>query len=94
MSAAQRLLNVKCSQKMNPNQKKIPMVEFAVVKFEPVILESKRNFFPRKWKILRAGSEGVRLLGPRVQSFRPSPPRSLKNSTKRPVCESEMQSRI
>ena len=53
-----------------------------------------RNGFAREWKILRAGSEGVRLYGPLVQSFRPRPPRLVKNSAKRPVCESEMQSRI
>src|SRR6267378_7607853 len=54
---------------------------------------TRRDDFARGWKILRAGSEGVRSLGPLVQSLRPRPPGSLKNSAKRPVCESEMQSR-
>jgi len=69
---------------MNRSQKKILIVEFAEVKFEPVILESKRNFFPRKWKILRAGSEGVRLLGPRVQSFRATPATFAEEKHKTP----------
>jgi len=34
----------------------------------------RRDDFARGWKILRAGSEGVRSLGPLVQSFRPRPP--------------------
>ncbi len=38
----------------------------------------------RERKILRAGSEGVSSFGPLVQSFRPRPPRSLKNRAKRP----------
>ena len=54
---------------------------------------SRRNAFAREWEILRAGSEGVRLYGPLVQSFQPRPPRSLKNSPKRAADESEMQSR-
>ena len=54
---------------------------------------SKHEGFARKWEILRAGSEGVSSFGPLVQSFRPCPPRSLTNSEKRPVCESELQSR-
>jgi len=68
---------------MNPSQKKKLMVEFAEVKFEPVILKSRRDDFAWEWKILRAGSEGVRLFGPLVQSFRPRPPRSLTSSAKR-----------
>jgi hypothetical protein len=81
-------------KKMNPGQKKILMVEFAEVKFEPVILKSKRDDFAGGWRILRAGLEGVRLYGPLVQSFRPRPQRSLKNSPKRAADEPEMQSRI
>src|SRR5258705_8988 len=55
---------------------------------------TRRNGLAREWKILRAGSEGVRLYGAIVQSFRPRPPRLVKNSAKRPACETEMQSRI
>ncbi len=55
---------------------------------------TRRNGFALEWKILRAGSEGARLYGPLVRSFRPRPPRLVKNSAKRPVCETEMQSRI
>ena len=54
---------------------------------------TKRNDFAREWKILRAGSEGVSSFGPLVQSFRPRPPRSLKNGAKRPAGESEMEPR-
>jgi len=54
---------------------------------------TKRNDFAREWKILRAGSEGVSSFGPLVQSFRPRSPRLPKNSAKRLLRESEMQSR-
>jgi hypothetical protein len=81
-------------KEMNQSQKKTLMVEFAEVKFEPVILKSRRDDFAREWKILRASSEGVRVYEPLAQSFRPCPRRSLKNSEKRAADESEMQSRI
>jgi hypothetical protein len=55
---------------------------------------TRRNGLAREWKILRAGWEGVHLYGPLVQSFRPRPQRSLKNSPKRAADESELQSRI
>src|SRR6266404_5145724 len=96
--------------KINPILKKIPMVEFDEVKFEPAILRSKtsskpaarqlgrhsadilrRDDFAKGLRIPRAGSEGVRLFGPLVQSFRPRPLRSAKNSAKRPARESQMQ---
>ena len=54
---------------------------------------SRRNAFAREWKILRAGSEGVSSFGPLIQCFRQRPPRLPRNSAKRPVCESEMESR-
>jgi hypothetical protein len=54
---------------------------------------SKHEGFARKWEILRAGSEGVSSFGPLVQSFRPRPPRPLRNSATHPVCESEPQAK-
>ena len=42
----------------------------------------KPNVFAGEVGNPRAGSEGVSSLGPLVQSFRPRPPRSLKNSAK------------
>jgi len=54
---------------------------------------SRRNAFAREWKILRAGSEGVSSFRPLIQCFRQRPPRLPRNSAKRPVCESEMESR-
>ena len=54
---------------------------------------TRRNGFAREWKILRAGSEGVSPFGRLCLSFRPRPPRSLKNNAKRLVRESEMESR-
>ena len=54
---------------------------------------TRRDDFVRERKIPRAGSEGVSSFGPFVQSFRPCPPRSLKNRAKRPVGESEMEPR-
>src|SRR6266478_551702 len=97
---------------MSASLKKILLVEFGEVRFEPVILRSKTSLkpttrqrgrdranitrhdgFDRELKILRAGSEGLRLFGPLVQSFRPRPQRSLKNGANRPICESEMESR-
>ena len=41
--------------------------------------------------IPRRGSEGMSLFGPRVQSFRPRPQRSPKNSTRRSADEFEME---
>jgi len=93
---------------MNQRQITIPMLEFGEVKFEPAVLLLRtglkpterhraniirRDDFVRGWKILRAGSEEVSSFGPLVQSFRPRPPRLPKNSAKRLVCESEMESR-
>src|SRR6266403_390945 len=97
-------------KRMTPSLKKILMVEFDEVKFEPVILRPetsskpaarqlgrhsadilRRDVLAKGWRILRAGSEGVRLFGPLVQSFRPRPLRSAKNSAKRPARESQMQ---
>ena len=42
----------------------------------------KLNLFAEEVENPRAGSEGVRSLGPLVQPFRPRPSRSLKNSAK------------
>ena len=97
---------------MNPSEKKILMVEFGKVKFEPAVLRSKaclkrtaqqleihranvtvQAVFAREVEDPRGGSEGVRSLGPLVQSFRPRAPRSLKNDAKRRAGESEMQAR-
>jgi len=50
-------LNVKCSQRNEPDQKKKLMVEFAEVKFEPVILKSRRDDFARERKNPAAGSK-------------------------------------
>src|SRR6266403_31873 len=76
-------------KKVNAHQNRILVVEFAEVKFEPAVLSSKTSLKPaaitrhhdfvRESKILRGGSEGLRLFGPLVQSFRPRPPR-LQNS--------------
>jgi hypothetical protein len=54
---------------------------------------SGRDAFAKEWRILRAGSEGVRLFGPLVQPFRPRPPRSLNDGAKRPAGEPEMRVR-
>ena len=43
--------------------------------------------------VSRRGSEGVSSFGPRVQSFRPRPQRSPKNSARRPAGEFEMEPR-
>ncbi len=91
---------------MNPTQKRIPVGEFGEVKFEPAVLVlrtglkatarhrqikmTRRGVFAKDWRIQRAGSEGVRLFGPLVQSFRPRP---LKDSAKRWAGESERQAR-
>jgi len=58
----------------------------------PVII-TRHDVFAGELKILRAGSEGVSSFGSLVQTFRPRPPRLPRNSAKRPVCESEMESR-
>ena len=94
---------------MNPTQKRIPVGEFGEVKFEPAVLVfrtglkatarhrqikmTRRAVFTKDWRIQRAGSEGVRVFGPLVQSFRPRPPGSLKDSAKRWAGESERQAR-
>jgi hypothetical protein len=52
---------------------------------------TRRDLFAGEVGIPRRGSEGVSSLGPRVQSFRPRPLRSPKNSAKRPVGEFEME---
>src|SRR6266496_4095651 len=98
-------MNLK-SKKMNTSRNKIPIVEFGEVKFVPAVLKpttwqlerrrahiTRRDGFAREWKILRAGSEGVSPFGRLCLSFRPRPPRSLKNNAKRLVRESEMESR-
>ncbi len=59
----------------------------------PAII-TRRDVFAGESKILRAGSEGVSSFGPLVQTFRPRLPRLPRNSAKRPVCESEMASKI
>src|SRR4029077_12569248 len=51
---------------------------------------TRREAFARERGIPRAGSEGVRLFRPLVQSLRPRPQRSLKDGANRPFCESEM----
>src|SRR6266446_5076722 len=69
-------------------------LESATRRFErPPAGISKRDVFARDREILRAGSEGVSSFGPLVQSFRPRPPRSLRNSATHQVCESELQPR-
>ena len=54
---------------------------------------TRRDLFAKEVGIARRGSEGVSSIGPRVQSFRPRPQRSLKKSTKVPAREFEMEPR-
>jgi len=79
---------------MNTSQNKIPIIEFAEVKFEPAVLASKTSLKATTWQRVPGcrwfgRSEFVR----KARSFRPSPSRSLKNSAKFLVGESEMESK-
>ena len=79
----------------------VPAVITSKTSFKPVTRQPGRhpadiiklNLFAEEVENPRAGSEGVSSLGPLVQSFRPRPPRSLKRAQKRPVRESEVESR-
>src|SRR5882724_11655451 len=54
----------------------------------------KRNVFAEEVETPRAGSEGVRSLGPLVQPFRPRPPRSSEEQRKNArFLKSEVESR-